>query len=435
MSLTLSPVPALRGTVTVPGDKSISHRAVMLGALAEGTTHITGFLMGEDCLSTISCFRKMGIDIEVSDEEVVVHGAGLHGLKAPTELLYTGNSGTTTRLLCGILAGQPFSSVLNGDASIQKRPMGRIIKPLRLMGADIDGKDGNLCPLTIHPAPLSGIRYELPVASAQLKSAVLLAGLFADGQTTVVEPAASRDHTERMLRGLGAKVETVGNVIILTPPDTLRAVDVEVPGDISSAAYFLVAGLILPDSEIIIRNVGVNPTRTGILDALDAMGADIERLNERGDVEPVCDLRVRSSRLHGTVIGGDIIPRLIDELPVLAVAAAFAEGETVIRDAQELKVKESNRIAAMTTELSRTGADVRETEDGMVICGGKPLHGADFLSYADHRVAMSMAVCALACEGSSSIDDPACVAISYPTFFDTLDSLKNNEASGRRSKL
>ena len=318
MSLTLSPVPALRGTVTVPGDKSISHRAVMLGALAEGTTHITGFLMGEDCLSTISCFRKMGIDIEVSDEEVVVHGAGLHGLKAPTELLYTGNSGTTTRLLCGILAGQPFSSVLNGDASIQKRPMGRIIKPLRLMGADIDGKDGNLCPLTIHPAPLSGIRYELPVASAQLKSAVLLAGLFADGQTTVVEPAASRDHTERMLRGLGAKVETVGNVITLTPPDTLRAVDVEVPGDISSAAYFLVAGLILPDSEIIIRNVGVNPTRTGILDALDAMGADIERLNERGDVEPVCDLRVRSSRLHGTVIGGDIIPRLIDELPVLS---------------------------------------------------------------------------------------------------------------------
>ncbi len=435
MSLTLSPVPALRGTVTVPGDKSISHRAVMLGALAEGTTHITGFLMGEDCLSTISCFRKMGIDIEVSDEEVVVHGAGLHGLKAPTELLYTGNSGTTTRLLCGILAGQPFSSVLNGDASIQKRPMGRIIKPLRLMGADIDGKDGNLCPLTIHPAPLSGIRYELPVASAQLKSAVLLAGLFADGQTTVVEPAASRDHTERMLRGLGAKVETVGNVITLTPPDTLRAVDVEVPGDISSAAYFLVAGLILPDSEIIIRNVGVNPTRTGILDALDAMGADIERLNERGDVEPVCDLRVRSSRLHGTVIGGDIIPRLIDELPVLAVAAAFAEGETVIRDAQELKVKESNRIAAMTTELSRTGADVRETEDGMVICGGKPLHGADFLSYADHRVAMSMAVCALACEGSSSIYDPACVAISYPTFFDTLDSLKNNEASSRRSKL
>ncbi len=427
MSFILSPVPALRGTVTVPGDKSISHRAVMLGALAQGDTHITGFLMGEDCLSTISCFRKMGIDISISQEKVIVHGAGLHGLQSPSELLYTGNSGTTTRLLCGILAGQPFSSVLNGDASIQKRPMGRIIKPLRQMGANIDGKDGNLCPLTIHPAPLSGIRYELPVASAQLKSAILLAGLFADGQTTVIEPAASRDHTERMLRGLGANVETQGTVITLTPPETLYAVDVEVPGDISSAAYFLVAGLILPDSEIVIRNVGVNPTRTGILDALTAMGAEIERFNERGDVEPVCDLRVRSSRLHGTVIGGDIIPRLIDELPVLAVAAAFAEGETIIRDAQELKVKESNRIAAMAAELSRTGADVRETDDGMVICGGKPLHGADFLSYADHRIAMSMAVCALACHGSSSIDDPSCVAISYPTFFDTLDNLKNNK--------
>lgn len=427
MSFILSPVPALRGTVTVPGDKSISHRAVMLGALAQGDTHITGFLMGEDCLSTISCFRKMGIDISISQEKVIVHGAGLHGLQSPSELLYTGNSGTTTRLLCGILAGQPFSSVLNGDASIQKRPMGRIIKPLRQMGANIDGKDGNLCPLTIHPAPLSGIRYELPVASAQLKSAILLAGLFADGQTTVIEPAASRDHTERMLRGLGANVETQGTVITLTPPETLYAVDVEVPGDISSAAYFLVAGLILPDSEMVIRNVGVNPTRTGILDALTAMGAEIERFNERGDVEPVCDLRVRSSRLHGTVIGGDIIPRLIDELPVLAVAAAFAEGETIIRDAQELKVKESNRIAAMAAELSRTGADVRETDDGMVICGGKPLHGADFLSYADHRIAMSMAVCALACDGSSSIDDPSCVAISYPTFFDTLDNLKNNK--------
>lgn len=426
MSYPFTPASSLRGTVTVPGDKSISHRAVMLGALAEGDTHITGFLMGEDCLSTISCFRKLGISIEVSSDEVIVHGAGMHGLKAPAELLYTGNSGTTTRLLCGILAGQPFASVLNGDASIQKRPMGRIIKPLRMMGASIDGKDGNLCPLTIRPAVLRGIRYELPVASAQLKSAILLAGLFADGQTTVVEPAASRDHTERMLRGLGAKVKTDGKTITLTPPQALRAVDVDVPGDISSAAYFLVAGLILPDSEILIRNVGINPTRTGILDALEAMGADIERLHERGGVEPVCDLRVRSSRLHGTVIGGDIIPRLIDELPVLAVAAAFAEGETVIRDAQELKVKESNRIAAMTAELSRTGADVQETDDGMMIRGGKRLHGAAFTSYADHRVAMSMAVCALACEGGSSIDDPACVAISYPTFFETLDSLKNN---------
>lgn len=424
MSYPLTAAQSLRGDVTVPGDKSISHRAVMFGALADADTHITGFLMGEDCLSTISCFKKMGVSIDVSEQEVVVHGVGLHGLKAPGELLYTGNSGTTTRLLCGILAGQPFSSTVNGDASIQKRPMGRIMKPLREMGADISGKDGNLCPLTIHPAPLHGIRYTMPVASAQLKSAILLAGLFADSPTTVVEPALSRDHTERMLRGLGAQVVSNGTKITLTPPKTLHAVNVEVPGDISSAAYFLVAGLILPDSDIVIRNVGINPTRTGILDALEAMGANIERLNERGTVEPICDLRVRSSRLHGTTICGDMIPRLIDEIPVLAVAAAFAEGETVIRDAQELKVKESNRIATMTAELSKTGADVRETEDGMIIRGGKPLHGADFASYADHRVAMSMAVCALACEGDSSIDDPDCVAISYPTFFETLDALK-----------
>lgn len=424
MSYPLTAAQSLRGDVTVPGDKSISHRAVMFGALADADTHITGFLMGEDCLSTISCFKKMGVSIDVSEQEVVVHGVGLHGLKAPDELLYTGNSGTTTRLLCGILAGQPFSSTVNGDASIQKRPMGRIMKPLREMGADISGKDGNLCPLTIHPAPLHGIRYTMPVASAQLKSAILLAGLFADSPTTVVEPAPSRDHTERMLRGLGAQVVSNGTKITLTPPKTLHAVNVEVPGDISSAAYFLVAGLILPDSDIVIRNVGINPTRTGILDALEAMGANIERLNERGTVEPICDLRVRSSRLHGTTICGDMIPRLIDEIPVLAVAAAFAEGETVIRDAQELKVKESNRIATMTTELSKTGADVRETEDGMIIRGGKPLHGADFASYADHRVAMSMAVCALACEGDSSIGDPDCVAISYPTFFETLDALK-----------
>lgn len=424
MSYPLTAAQSLRGDVTVPGDKSISHRAVMFGALADADTHIIGFLMGEDCLSTISCFKKMGVSIDVSEQEVVVHGVGLHGLKAPDELLYTGNSGTTTRLLCGILAGQPFSSTVNGDASIQKRPMGRIMKPLREMGADISGKDGNLCPLTIHPAPLHGIRYTMPVASAQLKSAILLAGLFADSPTTVVEPAPSRDHTERMLRGLGAQVVSNGTEITLTPPKALHAVNVEVPGDISSAAYFLVAGLILPDSDIIIRNVGINPTRTGILDALEAMGANIERLNERGTVEPICDLRVRSSHLHGTTICGDMIPRLIDEIPVLAVAAAFAEGETVIRDAQELKVKESNRIATMTAELSKTGADVRETEDGMIIRGGKPLHGADFASYADHRVAMSMAVCALACEGDSSIDDPDCVAISYPTFFETLDALK-----------
>ncbi len=414
----------LHGIITVPGDKSISHRAIMLGALADGTTRITGFLMGEDCLSTIDCFRKMGVEIEVGEREVLVHGVGLHGLKQPAEPLYTGNSGTTTRLLCGILAGQRFEVQLSGDASIQKRPMGRVITPLREMGAKIEGIQGNYCPLTMYPSTqLHGITYELPVASAQLKSAILLAGLYASGQTCVVEPAPSRDHTERMLRALGVSVETDGNVISLTPPARLTAKDVTVPSDISSAAFFLVAGAIVPNSELTIQNVGVNPTRTGILDVLRDMGADITISNYRDDVEPICDLTVRSSKLHGTTIGGDVIPRLIDELPVLAVAAAFAEGQTVIRDAQELKVKESNRIAAMVSELSKAGAAVSETEDGMVIDGGKPLHGAAFETYNDHRIAMSMAVCALGCTEQSEILHPDVVAISYPDFFDTLSTL------------
>lgn len=414
----------LRGTITVPGDKSISHRAVMFGALAKGTTRITGFLMGEDCLSTIDCFRKMGVAIEVGDDDVTVHGVGLHGLRQPTATLYTGNSGTTTRLLCGILAGQDFSCTISGDASIQKRPMGRIINPLRQMGAHITGTQDNFCPLTLGGGTLHGITYTLPVASAQLKSAVLLAGLYADSPTTVIEPAPSRDHTERMLRELGVTVETDGNIITLTPPTELIAHDVAVPADISSAAFFMVAAAIVPGSVLTIPNVGINPTRTGILDALREMGADIEQSNVRGNAEPVCDLIVRHSQLHGITIGGDIIPRLIDELPVLAVAAAFAQGETIIRDAQELKVKESNRIAAMVSELTKAGADVEETEDGMIIRGGKPLHGAQFATYKDHRIAMSMAVCALGCVGESEILDPEVVAISYPDFFDTLTHLE-----------
>ena len=415
----------LKGVITVPGDKSVSHRAVMFGALAKGTTHITGFLMGEDCLSTIDCFRKMGVKIDVSDKEVVVHGVGMHGLKCPDEQLYTGNSGTTTRLLCGILAGQNFDVTMTGDASIQKRPMKRVITPLSKMGAKIDGVDGNYCPLTLHGAnnKLTGITYELPVASAQIKSAVLLAGLYADGKTTVIEPACSRDHTERMLRALGADVKSEGRTIILTPPEDLTAKDVAVPADISSAAFFLVAGAIIPNSEITIKNVGVNPTRTGILDVLKAMGADITESNFRDEVEPTCDLTVKSSKLKGTIIGGEVIPRLIDELPVLAVAAAFAEGQTVIKDAQELKVKESNRIAAMVCELSKAGADVKETDDGMIINGGNKLSGASFETYNDHRIAMSMAVCALGCESESEILNPDVVAISYPDFFDTLKKL------------
>ena len=419
----INPCAPLRGEITVPGDKSISHRAVMLGALASGTTHITGFLIGEDCLSTIDCFRKMGVSIDVSDKEVVVEGVGLHGLTAPKSELYTGNSGTTTRLLSGILAGQSFTSTMNGDASIQKRPMGRVMKPLREMGASIEGRDDNFCPLTMHPSELHGIEYRLPVASAQLKSAILLAGLYAEGQTTVIEPAPSRDHTERMFRALGVEIETNGNVITLEPPEDLHAVDIAVPADISSAAFFLVAGAIVPGSELTIRNVGVNPTRTGILDVLRSMGADITESNFRDDAEPVCDLTVRHSRLHGTEIGGAIIPRLIDELPVIAVAAAFAEGETVIRDAQELKVKESNRIAAMDAELTKAGVDVEETDDGMIVRGGAQPHGAAFETYKDHRIAMSLAVLGLAAEGASRIDEPEVVAISYPDFFATLEKL------------
>ena len=419
----IQPCGPLHGEITVPGDKSISHRAVMLGALANGTTHITGFLMGEDCLSTIDCFRKMGVSIDVSDKEVVVEGVGLHGLTAPECELYTGNSGTTTRLLSGILAGQSFTSTMNGDATIQRRPMGRVMKPLREMGASIEGKDDNFCPLTMHPSELHGIEYRLPVASAQLKSAILLAGLYAEGQTTVIEPAPSRDHTERMFRALGVEIETNGNVITLNPPEDLHAVDIAVPSDISSAAYFLVAGAIVPGSELTIKNVGVNPTRTGIIDVLRDMGADITESNFRDDAEPVCDLTVRYSRLHGTEIGGAIIPRLIDELPVIAVAAAFAEGETVIRDAQELKVKESNRIASMVAELSKAGVDVEETDDGMIVRGGEKPHGASFETYKDHRIAMSLAILGLAAEDASRIDEPEVVAISYPDFFGTIEKL------------
>ena len=343
-----------------------------------------------------------------------MEGVGLHGLTAPECELYTGNSGTTTRLLSGILAGQSFTSTMNGDATIQRRPMGRVMKPLREMGASIEGKDDNFCPLTMHPSELHGIEYRLPVASAQLKSAILLAGLYAEGQTTVIEPAPSRDHTERMFRALGVEIETNGNVITLNPPEDLHAVDIAVPSDISSAAYFLVAGAIVPGSELTIKNVGVNPTRTGIIDVLRSMGADITESNFREEAEPVCDLTVRYSRLHGTEIGGAIIPRLIDELPVIAVAAAFAEGETVIRDAQELKVKESNRIASMVAELSKAGVDVEETDDGMIVRGGEKPHGASFETYKDHRIAMSLAILGLAAEGASRIDEPEVVAISTP---------------------
>lgn len=415
----------LRGTVRIPGDKSISHRSVMFGAIAKGRTEINGFLQGADCLSTISCFRKMGIDIANEDGVVTVSGKGLHGLDAPKETLDVGNSGTTTRLISGILAGQRFTSVLNGDASIQKRPMDRIIKPLRLMGADIHGHNGtSFAPLTITGSRLCGIDYISPVASAQIKSCVLLAGLYADGTTSVTEPSLSRNHTELMLSAFGADISSEGCTAIVRPANELYGQKVTVPGDISSAAYFIAAGLIVPDSEILIENVGINPTRNGIIKVCLDMGGNITLLNERTQGgEPVADLLVRSSSLHGTSIGGDIIPTLIDELPVIAVLAAYAEGKTVVTDAAELKVKESDRIAVVTGNLSRMGADITGTDDGMIIRGGRPLHGTELESFMDHRIAMSFAVAALNAEGVTAIKDAQLADISYPTYYRDLAAL------------
>ena len=404
------------GQIKVPGDKSISHRAVMLGSLANGVTEISGFLKGADCLSTIDCFRKMGIDIDINGENVTVHGNGLRGLKKPDEMLYTGNSGTTTRLLCGILAGQNFDTSITGDASIQKRPMGRVVKPLSMMGAKIENE---YCPLYITGTKLHGIDYKMPVASAQVKTAIILAGLYADGETVIHEIEKSRDHTELMLSAMGADL-TVDNLdITVKPTHDLTAFNVDVPGDISSAAFFLVLGAIMPNSQITVTNVGINPTRTGIIDVLKDMGADITLENVHTSAgETVADITVRSSSLKGTTVGGDIIPRLIDELPIIAVAAVFANGQTVIKDAQELKVKETNRIRAVVDEFNKCGIDITETDDGMIINGGKSIHGADFKTYGDHRMAMSLTVLAQLADGESTLDDSDCACVSYPTFFD-----------------
>lgn len=411
------------GTLSVPGDKSISHRAVMLGSLSSGITEITGFLNGADCLSTIECFKNMGIDINISGEKVIVKGNGLRGLKAPKQTLYTGNSGTTTRLLCGILAGQNFSSSITGDASIQKRPMGRVTKPLSLMGAKIENE---YCPLHITGTTLHGIDYVMPVASAQVKTAIILAGLYAEGKTVVHEIEKSRDHTELMLSAMGANISVDGLDISVGKTEKLSPVNVNVPGDISSAAFFMVLGAIMPHAEITITNVGINPTRTGIIDILKDMGANISIEDTRKSAgETVADITVRSSVLKSTVIGGDIIPRLIDELPIIAVAAVFADGETVIKDAQELKVKETNRIKAVVDEFTKCGIDITETDDGMIINGGKAIHGADFKTYGDHRMAMSLTVLAQLCDGTSSIDDSQCACVSYPTFFDDFYKLGN----------
>ena len=418
-------VTSLKGEVTIPGDKSISHRAVMFGSLAEGTTEVTNFLQGADCLSTISCFRKLGIQIENTAERILIHGKGLHGLSESSETLDTGNSGTTTRLISGILAGQSFTTFLNGDASIQTRPMKRIMTPLSMMGADITSLNGNNCaPLRICGGHLHGITYQSPVASAQVKSCVLLAGLYADAPTSVTEPVLSRNHTELMLAGFGAKVTSSGTTATIEPEPDLRGMKIEVPGDISSAAYFIAAGLIIPNSEILVKNVGINPTRDGILRVAIEMGGDITVLNEKiSGGEPTCDLLVRSSSLKGVTVGGEIIPTLIDEIPMIAVMACFAEGTTIIKDAQELKVKESNRIDTVVTNLKAMGAHIEATDDGMIIEGGYPLHGAVIDSHLDHRIAMSFAIGALGADGETTIEGADCVKISYPKFYETLESL------------
>lgn len=423
-------ITGLKGTVSVPGDKSISHRGIMFGSIADGTTEIHNFLPGADCLATIRCFRALGIEIEQEGSTVTVHGKGLHGLSAPSHILDVGNSGTTTRLLSGILAGQPFESKLSGDESLNSRPMKRIIDPLTQMGADISSILHNGCaPLYIAPSRLHGIHYDSSVASAQVKSCILLAGLYANGETSVTEPGLSRNHTELMLKEFGADIRSVHDLdcsrttAIIQPGRELHGQKLTVPGDISSAAYFIAAGLIVPDSEIRITNVGINPTRAGILKVCEDMGARIELSNERTEGgEKIADITVRTSRLHGTVIEGDIIPALIDEIPVIAVMAAVAEGTTVIRDAAELKVKETDRIETVTDNLKAMGCDVTPTEDGMIINGGK-LKGASIHTLLDHRIAMAFSIAALAAEGRTRILDSKCVDVSYPAFYDTFEEL------------
>lgn len=427
--LTLSPAKGLRGQVSIPGDKSISHRALMLGSLAEGETTIQGLLLGEDPRSTAACFRALGADIsELNSECVRIRGVGLGRLQEPADVLDAGNSGTTLRLMLGILAGQAgrFFAV-TGDRSLRSRPMGRVVEPLRQMGASIWGRaGGTLAPLAVQGGSLKGIHYRSPVASAQVKSCLLLAGLLAEGTTQVTEPALSRDHSERMLRAFGAdiQVDPETKTVAVVGGSRLVGQKVQVPGDISSAAFWLVAASIVPESELLLRDVGLNPTRTGALQVLQEMGADIQIENCREMAgEPLGDLRVRSARLRGCTIAGDLIPTLIDEIPVLAVAAAFAEGITVIRDAAELRVKESDRLSAMAQELSRMGAQVAEYPDGLEIKGGIRLHGAEVDSHEDHRIAMSLMVAALGAQGSTLLRGADCARISYPDFIPTLQRL------------
>ena len=420
--------PFLQGTISIPGDKSVSHRSIMFGAIAEGTTTVEGFLQSDDCLSTIHCFSSLGVEISVNGENVKINSNGINAWKEPDEVLYTGNSGTTTRLMLGILAGSNISSVLIGDESIQKRPMKRVTDPLKQMGAKLIGRqNGQYTPIAVEGTRLNAIHYKMPVASAQVKSAILLAALQAEGETIVEEVETSRDHTERMLQHFGAKVLVEDKTIRLQGGQKLTGTHVVVPGDISSAAFFLVAGSIVPNSKITLQSVGLNPTRTGILDVLKAMGANITfEMNTRESHEEMGTIVVETASLKGTEISGDLIPRLIDEIPVIALLATQAVGKTVIKDAEELKVKETNRIDAVVNELKKLGANITATEDGMVIEGPTPLHGAELLTYGDHRIGMMAAIAALITSSPVTIDNESCIAVSYPNFFEDLLSVTKN---------
>ncbi|WP_342432126.1 3-phosphoshikimate 1-carboxyvinyltransferase [Neobacillus sp. FSL H8-0543] len=417
---------ALTGVLEIPGDKSISHRSVMFGSIAKGVTKVTNFLPGDDCLSTISCFRKLGVVIEESENLLTIYGNGFDGLTEPDEILDVGNSGTTIRLLLGILAGRPFYSSLIGDRSIGKRPMTRVTEPLRQMGARIDGRNnGAFTPLSIRGGGLTPINYELPVASAQVKSALILAGLQAKGESTIIEPADTRDHTERMIRKFGGEIQRDNSVIRVKGDQKLIGTEIHVPGDISSAAFFLVAGAIVPGSEILLKNVGINPTRNGIIDVMNKMGADLEISHQPGDsFEPIGDMTIKASRLKGTVIEGDLIPKLIDEIPIIALLATQAEGKTVIKNAEELKVKETNRIDTVVQELTKLGARIEATDDGMIIYGGSSLTGGTVSSHGDHRIGMMLAIAAQICKGEVTLENPEAISISYPNFFTHLNILK-----------
>jgi len=429
-SITISKVPSLKGEIIVPGDKSISHRSIMLGAIANGVTTVRGFLRGEDNLATMAAFRAMGVQIDDDGQVLTIHGRGLHGLVEPADVINCGNSGTTIRLLTGLLAGQNFFSVLTGDQYLRKRPMKRIVEPLSRMGAHIQGRaKGSLAPLAISGGTLNAIGYESPVSSAQIKSAIMLAAQYADGDTSVREPSLSRDHSERMFRLFGASLETFHNGVTVKGGVELQGQEINVPGDISSAAFFIVAALITPGSELLIRNVGVNPTRTGIIDVLRSMGGNIELLNEREvSAEPVADILVRTSSLKGVQIAGDTVPRAIDEFPAICVAAACAEGITSIRDARELRVKETDRIAAMAVNLRGLGVEVEECDDGMDITGGERLKGGVAESHGDHRIAMSLSIAGLVAGESITINDIDCVATSFPTFYSLLEQFRAGAA-------